>query len=274
MSFDQDPSEQANISGADFAAMCDEMAALKDENERLRADSLAPAGIPISADEMTALRRFHECATDGEGWDVAKPMMQRLAEIGLVRRTTASIYAHTDFGLFALGELFAAPFAPAGDSIDTPEFMQLLTYWHTTLIACPFGDIRDEGEERSARAGLIAYIDGYLATRRAASTLPDEPAINREHLLNAACRKVAGLFEASKDATEALIEYRAALAAPSATVAAPTVDQIRERSRVHGYSLLMCYGCEGKYDARNNPCEVCGTHRAALAAPDTGKGKK
>ena len=37
MSFDQDPNEQANVSAADFALMCDEMKRLKEENERLRA---------------------------------------------------------------------------------------------------------------------------------------------------------------------------------------------------------------------------------------------
>lgn len=53
----------------------------------------------ITADEMKALLRFHECVSDGEGYDVKKPMMQRLAEIGLVRRVTGNIYEHTIFGL-------------------------------------------------------------------------------------------------------------------------------------------------------------------------------
>lgn len=35
MSFDQDPNEQANISGADLAIMCDEITALKIEISRL-----------------------------------------------------------------------------------------------------------------------------------------------------------------------------------------------------------------------------------------------
>jgi hypothetical protein len=65
---------------------------------------LAPLPVAIADDEMAALRRFHECASDGEGYDVAKPMMKRLAEIGLVRRMTAAIYEHTDFGLAVLDE--------------------------------------------------------------------------------------------------------------------------------------------------------------------------
>jgi len=59
---------------------------------------------PISDDEMAALRRFWECATDGEGYDVEKSMMQRLAEMGLVQRKSGAYYMATDFGLYVLGE--------------------------------------------------------------------------------------------------------------------------------------------------------------------------
>ena len=59
---------------------------------------------PISDDEMAALRRFWECATDGEGYDVDKSMMQRLAEMGLVQRKSGAYYMATEFGLYVLGE--------------------------------------------------------------------------------------------------------------------------------------------------------------------------
>ena len=59
---------------------------------------------PISDDEMAALRRFWECATDGEGYDVEKSMMQRLAEMGLVHRKSGAYYMATEFGLYVLGE--------------------------------------------------------------------------------------------------------------------------------------------------------------------------
>jgi hypothetical protein len=36
MSFDDDPNEQAQVSGADFRAMCDEMRRLRKENHDLR----------------------------------------------------------------------------------------------------------------------------------------------------------------------------------------------------------------------------------------------
>lgn len=58
----------------------------------------------ITDEEMSALRRFNECVSDGEGYDVGKEMMRRLSGIGLVRRTSGSIYEHTDFGLCVLGE--------------------------------------------------------------------------------------------------------------------------------------------------------------------------
>jgi len=59
---------------------------------------------PISDDEMAALRRFWECATDDDGYDVSKRMMQRLADMGLVQRKSGSYYMSTDFGLYVLGE--------------------------------------------------------------------------------------------------------------------------------------------------------------------------
>lgn len=62
----------------------------------------------IMPDEMKALERFHECATDGQDYDVPKEMMRRLAEIGLLRRVTANYYAHTTFGLSVLNGEFVA----------------------------------------------------------------------------------------------------------------------------------------------------------------------
>lgn len=66
----------------------------------------------LNVEEMAALRRFNETCEDGEGYDVRKPMMQRLASIGAVRRTSGSYYEITDFGMHALG---AAP-APAAQA--------------------------------------------------------------------------------------------------------------------------------------------------------------
>ena len=74
----------------------------------------AVVGLPfaIMDNELKALRRFDECVRDPDagGHDVRKEMMKRLAEIGLVRRVTANIYEHTNFGLSVLnGDFDAAP---------------------------------------------------------------------------------------------------------------------------------------------------------------------
>lgn len=90
----------------------------------------------IIADEMAALRRFDECVRDGQGYDVAKDMMKRLAEIGVVRRVTAGIYEHTNFGLSVLNGDFDAP---------TP--------------AAQPGSERDAALLVKARAALFEYVN-------------------------------------------------------------------------------------------------------------------
>ncbi len=52
----------------------------------------------ITRDEVQALERFKETSDDGEGYDVPKPMMRKLSEIGLVYHTSRGIYGLTDFG--------------------------------------------------------------------------------------------------------------------------------------------------------------------------------
>ena len=70
-----------------------------------------PVALPfaILGDEMKDLHRFHECVSDGEGYDVPKERMKHLAEIGLVRRVTANIYEHTTFGLSVINGDFTYP---------------------------------------------------------------------------------------------------------------------------------------------------------------------
>jgi hypothetical protein len=64
-------------------------------------DAMQP-GIKITDEEMDALRRFDETCEDGEGWDVQKTMMQRLAEIGLIRRKSGNYYEFTTFGQYVI----------------------------------------------------------------------------------------------------------------------------------------------------------------------------
>jgi hypothetical protein len=52
----------------------------------------------LTTEEMTALRRFHETTADDESYDVPKPMMKRLAEIGAVQHVGFGRYYLTNFG--------------------------------------------------------------------------------------------------------------------------------------------------------------------------------
>lgn len=80
-----------------------------DEIEGKRAPaSDTRAAVLLNAEEMAALRRFNETCEDGEGYDVRKEMMKRLATIGVVRRTSGSIYEITEFGMYVLDGTIAS----------------------------------------------------------------------------------------------------------------------------------------------------------------------
>ena len=63
----------------------------------------------IKPEEMSAFLRFRDTCEDGEGFDVPKPMMQRLTQIGVIRHCGSGRYEYTDFGQSILEpEFFAA----------------------------------------------------------------------------------------------------------------------------------------------------------------------
>lgn len=92
----------------------------------LRAEAKAavqavPVALPFAIldEEMSAFRRFDECVRDGQGYDVPKPMMNRLAELGLVRRVSANFYEHTTFGCAVINGYFdTASQAQHADALD------------------------------------------------------------------------------------------------------------------------------------------------------------
>jgi len=93
--------------------------------------------IPVSSEELAALRRFYECAVDGEGYDVPKEMMRRLAELGLVNRKSGAYFETTSFGLAVLEGKFAAP---AGSVESSPHIEDPAPYdrWmHDMLFSDP-----------------------------------------------------------------------------------------------------------------------------------------
>ncbi|MGI4846201.1 MAG: hypothetical protein ACRYF7_23165 [Janthinobacterium lividum] len=75
--------------------------AMEAEIAELRGCVSQPAAL-LDENELAALRRFNETCEDGEGYDVPKETMQRLAAIGAVRRTSGSYYELTDFGMCVL----------------------------------------------------------------------------------------------------------------------------------------------------------------------------
>lgn len=87
MSFNQDPGEQAQISGADFAAMCDQMALLNVHNAALVAD-LTEAAATLRRYE--ALHRAKGTAESSEKAEVNAALASRfeatLAQAGKARQ--------------------------------------------------------------------------------------------------------------------------------------------------------------------------------------------
>jgi hypothetical protein len=64
-----------------------------------------PAQEPVdwlTDDERKALKRFMETCDDGEGYDVPKQMMKRLAVVGAVQHIGGGIYGITEFGNWLL----------------------------------------------------------------------------------------------------------------------------------------------------------------------------
>lgn len=54
--------------------------------------------VDMTVVELAAFKRFCECAEDGQGYDVDKDMMRRLADIGLVRSTGFGRFTTTRYG--------------------------------------------------------------------------------------------------------------------------------------------------------------------------------
>lgn len=56
----------------------------------------------VTPDEFYALKRFAQTCEDGEGYDVPKEMMNRLAVVGAIRRIVGGRYEFTEFGNWIL----------------------------------------------------------------------------------------------------------------------------------------------------------------------------
>lgn len=77
--------------------------------------------IEITDSELKDLHRFSDTCEDSESYDIPKPRMQRLAAIGLIRRTHANCYEITDFGQVVI-EVGFPPAAPQLSSEEIPTW--------------------------------------------------------------------------------------------------------------------------------------------------------
>lgn len=73
----------------------------------------APAGQAVGAmlakADIDDLLRLEAIFSDGEGWDLPKARMQRLAEIGALRHSGGGRYSFTSFGQWCIGSWRALP---------------------------------------------------------------------------------------------------------------------------------------------------------------------
>lgn len=64
----------------------------------------------VSKEDWAAFRRFYECLSDGEGYDVPADRMERLADHGLLRKVRGSVYEFTQLGLSMQSHPAASPY--------------------------------------------------------------------------------------------------------------------------------------------------------------------
>ncbi len=83
------------------------------------ADAPSPSAVqPLSEADQKDLERLDELFSDGEGWDLPKERMERLAELGVIRRRTGSLYSMTAFGLYCLRHLIGFPLETVAEFND------------------------------------------------------------------------------------------------------------------------------------------------------------
>lgn len=73
----------------------------------------------LQEDDLNNLKRFNETCEDSQDYDVPKEKMQRLAELGVVRRHSKRYYSITSFGMYVLNqndELYKLPLKTQSDN--------------------------------------------------------------------------------------------------------------------------------------------------------------
>lgn len=70
----------------------------------------------LTEEDKADLLRIEDLFSDGEGYDLPKEQMRRLAEIGVIRHTSAGRYAITSFGMWCIGTWPVLPLKTAAES--------------------------------------------------------------------------------------------------------------------------------------------------------------
>jgi hypothetical protein len=113
----------------------------------------------LTADEREALERFHETWEDDQGYDVPKPMMKRLAKLGVVYGEGFGRYGMTAFGLAALQSTprAAQPAPVQGVEIGWMDADDLATWIEHGGNFCHVYSMSAEPHHRRADKKVILY---------------------------------------------------------------------------------------------------------------------
>lgn len=133
----------------------------------------------INAEECAALNRFRETCEDGEGYDVPKEMMRRLAVIGAIRRVSGAFYEFTEFGNWLMEATASQPAQGVGLTEDVRKLLQEFVDYHTEPAGMTPGVVRD-GERFGAFLKDIEAREKDMVARARAilarQTAPTPPA--------------------------------------------------------------------------------------------------
>ena len=98
----------------------------------------------MTNDERAAFERFNETCEDGEGYDIPKQVMKRLAVIGVVHHASGGVYSMTEFGHWVL------------DNTTPPKRQPLTPAQYNMAISCAV-DIPPNTYEAVTRAIEAAH---------------------------------------------------------------------------------------------------------------------
>jgi hypothetical protein len=116
----------------------------------------------LTADEREALERFHETWEDDQGYDVPKPMMKRLAKLGVVYSEGFGRYGMTTFGLAVLqSTLPAAPVQEPVQNLYGWKFYQGCYVMHPEVLQAVIDEAIKQARSAPTVQEPVAYTTGH-----------------------------------------------------------------------------------------------------------------